>query len=285
MAVRQRPTDLPDFRQPPLVEVAIGAQFEEIDGFRSIHYGAVADEFISDYAKVEDKQTLQPTFEVFGGSAIFGDKPAFRLETADYILPRLWLISENEGRIIQVQNNRFILNWKRAEEKGDYPHFEGIYDHFSRALIRFKEALERRDLSLPKMNQCEVTYVNHIMPLEEDDIWRHPEACFRRIGASDWRDEEVSGGDLRFVNRYELSRGGEAVARLVAEAQPILHNRKRSYRFVVTVRGRPEDSNGAGSEEFYFWARRKIVEYFSKTFTGRYTAAWQMLTGENADDC
>ena len=39
MALNGRPEDLPDFRDPPLVEVVLGVQFATVAGFGSVHAG------------------------------------------------------------------------------------------------------------------------------------------------------------------------------------------------------------------------------------------------------
>jgi len=39
----RRPRDLPQWKRPPLDEVAISIQFKDIPGFKAIHYGLLAE--------------------------------------------------------------------------------------------------------------------------------------------------------------------------------------------------------------------------------------------------
>ena len=79
-------------------------------------------------------------------------------------LPRLWLLNEAGTEMIQVQNDRFIKNWRKAGEKEQYPHYEPVIKPaFERDFVEFQEFLVEERLGVIKVTQCEVTYVNHIV--------------------------------------------------------------------------------------------------------------------------
>ena len=79
-------------------------------------------------------------------------------------LPRLWLLNEESTELIQVQNDRFIKNWRKVGEKDQYPHYEPVIKPaFQRDFAEFQSFLNEENLGAIKVNQCEVTYVNHIV--------------------------------------------------------------------------------------------------------------------------
>jgi hypothetical protein len=66
--------------------------------------------------------------------------------------------------MIQVQNDRFIKNWRKEGEKGRYPRYdEKIRPNFDRDYAIFLAFLDKNHLGALRVNQCEVMYVNHIL--------------------------------------------------------------------------------------------------------------------------
>ena len=63
-----RPTDLPDFTNPPVIEVLIDTQFETIPGYSPIYANEVWDLFRDAFPKFEEQRALPPSFETFGSA-------------------------------------------------------------------------------------------------------------------------------------------------------------------------------------------------------------------------
>lgn len=70
--------------------------------------------------------------------------------------------------MLQVQNGRFIQNWRKQTGASNYPHYEATRAAFGRDWNRFLGFLKDLGLDAPVVNQCEVSYVNHI---EVGDGW------------------------------------------------------------------------------------------------------------------
>ena len=80
------------------------------------------------------------------------------------IMPRLWLLNRVGTELIQIQNNRFIKNWRKVAEKDQYPHYEPVIKPaFERDFQEFQTFVRDEGLGQIKVNQCEVTYVDHIV--------------------------------------------------------------------------------------------------------------------------
>lgn len=80
---------------------------------------------------------------------------------------RTWFTGANQEWLIQVQNSRFITNWRHQPGK-KYPNYRGFKEKFDKEWTRFKDFLNNEKLSTPELVQAEVIYVNHI-EVEENE--------------------------------------------------------------------------------------------------------------------
>ena len=40
--------------------------------------------------------------------------------------PRLWLMNEEESRLLQLQQDRLVVNWRKLPSDTPYPHYQSI---------------------------------------------------------------------------------------------------------------------------------------------------------------
>ena len=79
-------------------------------------------------------------------------------------LPRLWLLNGSGSEMMQIQNDRFIKNWSKGSANAKYPHYTPVIKPaFERDFNRFKTFVADEKLGAIKVNQCEVTYISHII--------------------------------------------------------------------------------------------------------------------------
>jgi len=103
---------LPEFDKPPVIEVVCGLQFNPISALSVPYIGRLWSKFEADYPKTREAAPLLPTIEQFGegsrGSLYpFGD---------ELPPPRIWFESADGNRLIQVQRDRFMHNWKKERD-------------------------------------------------------------------------------------------------------------------------------------------------------------------------
>ena len=68
--------------------------------------------------------------------------------------------------MIQLQNTRFILNWKKGDDK--YPSYDTLLPEFNGLYDKFTKFVNNNSLGSIEHNQWEITYVNHIL---KDVLW------------------------------------------------------------------------------------------------------------------
>jgi len=141
------------FGNPPIHEMVIGARFApQLRALRSEHIGLLWSRLgRKDFPNVHQKPPLGvPT-------------PS---ETEFFPMPRFWLESKEEDKLIQVQKDAFLLNWRKRES--EYPSFAGkLKPEFDRCFEIF-EAFVHEDVDEPeiRIEHCEITYLDLIRPCE-----------------------------------------------------------------------------------------------------------------------
>ena len=84
------------------------------------------------------------------------------IELIDEPVVRCWFLDDKGNHIVQIQRDRFAYNWRKVTGEEPYPRYEHVRAVFEREWRRFCVFLTDEGMGSPEVNQCEVTYVNHI---------------------------------------------------------------------------------------------------------------------------
>jgi uncharacterized protein (TIGR04255 family) len=277
-----KPTSLPSFAAPPVVEVAASVQFDPLAQLSVPNLGLLWQRFRTEYPTVEQQPPLPPVVERLGVRATM---PSFRVELAGNIAPRLWFINSNGDELIQVQNDRFIRNWRRMPGQGNpYPRYlEHVRPRFLTDYGRFLQFLMDERLGAPNVNQCELTYINHI---EQNKHWSsHAEvaAVFRGWAQEYANVSEYPVEALQLtVSHIIQTSNGEFVGRLHVALNsaflgptPEAPIEKPIFVLTLTARGRPVGDGEAGIVAFLDLGHKAIVTSFDKMTTPEAHAIWR----------
>lgn len=274
-----RPEDLPDFRKPPLAETVLSLQFEPIAGLTTAHLGLLWQRFREWLPFIEEQPPLPPILEKFEPPSLAQVEVTVEEKPP---VPRLWLLNQDKTELIQVQADRFIHNWRKMEGIEPYPHFEPIRDRFRGEVAVLEQFLKDEGMGVPAVNQCEVTYVNHIEP---SGVWqRHGQlekvlANWAVAPERQFLPEAEDGGvRLRFVIRDE---SGRPVGRLHVISQPGWKKTDNTPIMVLnlTARGEPLAEGTEGAFRFFELGRRWIVKGFADVTTSEMQRAWERIDG------
>lgn len=147
---------LPEFESPPVAEVLLGVQFQEIKV--SLPWlGRWALELEQHgYVDVEQHPPLDPMVEKFGQPrAAQGIQFAFGPPHV-----RTWFVSRDKTKLIQFQPDRFIHNWRKVNQGDSYPRYENIKGEFTCRWRNFCSYFDGKKVISP--NLVEVAYVNSV---------------------------------------------------------------------------------------------------------------------------
>ena len=249
---------LPDFKAPPVVEVALGVQFDPPFALTSAQLGRIWDLYKGRFPKTQDQPPLPSVIET---PDLAGPQPARLRLIGTPLLPRCWFLNDSESELLQVQDDKFIRNWRKTQDAAEYPRYETIREGFKADLISLSEFISREKLGSFRPSQCEITYVNHIQighsAIDEAfRMWRPTEGEFLP------RPE-----DVRVALRYPIKDdSGAFLGRLNVDLQPAFLNVDQSPILVLslTARGRPDGSGLNGVFQFLDRGREWIVRGFAE---------------------
>lgn len=266
------------YARPPLTEVVIGVQFERLDKLDAAHLGLLWDKFRSRFPRTEQKPPLDSAIERVG---LRGPLAEPRLELLTEFRQRLWFLSDTGDELVQVQDDRFIRNWRRQPgEHSLYPRFGELEPRFIDDMAVFTAFLEAEKLGSVDANQCEVTYVNIIARTDHWSSHSDLSKVFRGWSsefatAVDWPMEAVQARTAHILNDAR----GEFVGRLhvaiePAFAAPVGTSAEPVFRLVLTARGRPLGPGMSGIQAFLDLGHRAVVMSFDKMVTVDMQSAW-----------
>lgn len=268
-----RPAHLPDFDDPPVVETVLSVQFDPLPSVQAAHLGLLWNEYRSSFPKTEERPPLEPVIEQFPESLT--TRVGLKLQALESMpIPRIWFTNEQEGEMIQVQNDRFIKNWRKPGDGYRYPHYdETVRPHFDRDFGIFVAFLENNRLGTPRVNQCEVTYVNHILA---GDGWTGYGEIDRIF--TFWRPPEQSPPgaveDVRLHSRFVIpGAAGRPIGRLHVDVQPGVRTSDHHPMYVMHLTARGIVGDGV---DFLDVGREWIVTTFKNLTTESMHRLWRM---------
>lgn len=264
---------LPEFERPPLQEVALGVQFEPLDKLKTAQLGLLWRKFREEFPHLEEQPPLEPVIERFGEPP----RPPrrFRIEVTEPILtPRVLMLSSDGTELVQVQQDRFVHNWRKIEETQVYPRYDRrLRDAFGSALRDFEAFLREEDLGGLDVNQCEVSYIN-LVPLSDAPTLADAMVVLNYDGYGNF---PPSPEDARLALRFVMADdSGNHLGRLHVSADPRIRLQDGAlvHRIILTARGAPRGEGTEGIFQFLDLGREWIVRAFTALTTSRMHSKW-----------
>lgn len=270
--------DLPDFADPPLVEVAIGVQFDPLTTLRSAHLGVWWGSFRHDFPRVEEQPPLPPMAERFGVETAVLWRPQFSIST-DVVVNRTWFLNESGSELIQVQADRCHHNWRKVKPDQPYPRYDAIVGSFEAELRSFESFVQQEAIGPAlRFNQCELVYVNLMTSgVGAPEEWRghsDPAAVLAELSRTPhWGTiEDVT---MR-IRQHIPGESGQPIGRLTAEFEPVFlsEDKREGYKLQLTARGEPLGKGLAGVRRFLDVGHRLIVRGFTDLTTPEMHKIW-----------
>jgi len=258
-----RPDALPDFEAPPLNEVVIGVQFTPATGYQQVRVGEVWSLFREDFPSVQELAPIPPTFETFGLPQGGRGRPHINLRS----MPehsRYWFVSLSEDELLQFQKDRLLHNWRKVDDRtNEYPRFETLIDKFEKELRKLETYFASLVPQLLKINQCEVTYTNHIKIEHSVSVASVQEWLnFVRFGKLQPDDFAIT------FRRVVSSSAGKPLGRLIYESGLGLTEKNEEVMLLtLTFRGAPAGTDINTAIDFLRYGRGLVVQSFKEITT------------------
>ena len=258
---------LPDFENPPAVETLMGVHFAPITQWRSPYFGLFWARIRKDYPRAEMREPILPQ-----APDLVPAQPQSHWEFV-----RCWFFNQDQTRLIQVQSNLFLHNWRKVAAGEKYLHYDDLRPHFDKEWQGFREFLAQESLGNPTVSLCEVTYVNHI---DRGKGWESF-SDLRDVFPS-WSPKTAEGvlpsPELVAINAsYPLKDVG---GHLLISAQPAVRpqDAKETIQLTITVRCRPASSSDGDIYQGLDQARKWVVLGFTDFTSAKMHKIWGRRT-------
>lgn len=266
----ERPAHLPEFKSPPLNEVFVGVQFVPAPNYQQILAGEVWNLYKSDFPHVEEQPPLQPNFETFGVPQSGGVFNFNFVQGATH--DRFWFLTEDKQELIQFQPDRLIHNWRKVEGgEREYPRFETMIAKFEVELRKLSEYFAGLGQSAFEINQCEISYINHIVVDEAGGLSAESALNLVSFGA-----RKIEHFDLRFAELV-TSDNDEPIGRLHCRSRPafVSPSNQRVQILELIVRGAPAEGTIDGAITFLKMGRERVVKAFAEVTSEAAQKIWE----------
>ena len=159
---------LPEYARPPVVEVALAVEFEHAVNFSALDLGRLAAAWADTMPNAEERPLLPrmgfPSEDLLD--------TLFEIEETANNPPRLWLQNGAGDRVVQIQHDRLVVNWRKGQLGEPYPRYEAIREMLQDAWQRLIAVCADLGRAKPKPSLCEIQYINKLGP---EQGWNSPQ--------------------------------------------------------------------------------------------------------------
>lgn len=245
----------PTFEMPPLVEVVCGVHFRTLAAFQAPHYGLFWSKIRKDFPRSRTVVPIGPQLQLPAN-----EPTELTLQVNAPDMPRVWFISEDDTRLVQLQPDRFHLNWREGPKRATYPRYKSVFREFKSLYKKFENFLDDNSIGKPHLLGTSLAYINHIKFGESlrsygdigevfpDLAWRRGSRFLSQPGTLMFKtSHEFNGGDLTVTIRSGKS---------ALEDAPII-------RFDIAANGSTAElSDPSDVWDWYDHANASIVDAF-----------------------
>jgi uncharacterized protein (TIGR04255 family) len=268
-----------DFEHPPINEVVFSVQFDGpvIDevGVLSEFWQTIRE----DFPRHEKQPPLPPASETF-------DVPPHPPELQFQLLPaglpiRYWFLSHDGTRIVQVQPDRLMFNWRQVTGSEDYPHYDALAPCFDDLLRKFL-ACDAVDDQAAKVSWIELQYINPIQVQESHGTHGQLARILNFLVPDPSRTTLTDLEDTQLQQRFRIidDETGEPQGRLYLTAVPAFRANDQAPLYVITLLARGKPAPGeliAGVNTFIDKAHDLIVDGFLEVTTDEMHQQWGQI--------
>jgi len=239
--------------KPPVIELVIGAQF---DGpvFSSEYLYNFYQKIKSDFPKIQENPPLPAIIE--------GLTEPNQNRLLQGFHTRRFFINESDDRLIQLQGDKILFNWRKTSVSNEYPKFSTVLVEFQKI---FKSITESNEDVQKKVNQLEVTFVDHVF-LDE-------------FGLDSYEINEIfqsiSFNMTAKALQLNMSFPCESInGNLTLNIKSAHSNQDKRKLIVCETTCRGMKKGAESNEEWYNRAHDILVDYFISLFSDKAKLIW-----------
>lgn len=246
------------FKTPPVVEVVCGVSFSLAKPLKTAHIGSFWADVRNEFPNIDDAAPLPLIVEGLNQPPASANFQFFSVPP----LRRAWMMATDGKHLIQLQDDRFVFNWKRVSDEDAYPSYQKVIAGFNRQLEKFIGFVKSAGLGDLLFTQLELAYINQVGPkngMNEQEPWS--------FLADHMKDQSAN----RFLpapegfNWNTTYRLPDLAGRLHVVALNARNNAtgQQIVRLDITARGLPKDTSTQGRQAWFDLAHEWITHGFA----------------------
>lgn len=251
-----------------MVEVALGMQLRPPLQVGPMELVPLRDRWSNLYPAHDQQVPLPPTVEGersdLGMRVVMGGMPK---------LQRQWFVSADGRDLIQLQQDRLIVNWRAMDGAIPYPRYEHVRERVDQASRDLWDFVSSRGEPEFVVEQVEASYINAI---EVPDGIGRLDRVYAWWGDALERQHHLGHPtDATLGMVFDVPDLGTPPVRMYVNVQPADAQEGRRVLFMtLTVRGAPADTSREGALVFMDGARGHIVNTFTEMTTDAMHQVW-----------
>jgi uncharacterized protein (TIGR04255 family) len=127
--------------------------FQSLPGMQTRHLGQFWAEQKAQFPITSDVNPLLDVSDIGSQRLVVLNVPPLR---------RMMCFSQDQQFVMQVQDSRFYLNWRKQLQDIEYPRYPSVHDRFQQLWTEFQQFIQREQLGTISVQRYELVYVNHI---------------------------------------------------------------------------------------------------------------------------
>lgn len=247
------------FQNPPVIEVVFQVMFPTITGIGPPHFGLFWSSIRDEFPTLQSAPRLGPI-------DIQQIKNAFPEN-------RLWLVHKSNETIIQLQDNRFLFNWRAMGEEHSYPGYDDLYPQFRRYLEQFCEYVDSENVPIESFTGFDLHYINHIYLNKTVRNWEDAGNVltpFNKPGV------DRNSFPLKSLSLSTVSDIPGSDNRLTVAIESKTHNitKKELLNYEMRVSGNRENMSLESMDSEFSTAHDQMLEAFLNLSTSKVRREW-----------
>ncbi len=195
----------------------------------------------------------------------------------------MFLDSERDygQNVIQIQNDRFIYNWRRKSiDSSSYTAYEENLEKFFKYFEKFKNYVSSNNFGDLSIDQCEMSYVN-LIPVESksnnsDEMFSTLFPFWSKVIDDNALAYQFRSDNCSFSNSYWINNHK---SRLYIEAKTNQSNQSnrsnnKHIDFVLLVRGEPNDGDNINLKKWFDTSHEILIKSFLATTSNTFHEKW-----------
>jgi uncharacterized protein (TIGR04255 family) len=252
--------------------MAIGVQFHPLFSLRGIVLGPLRDRWRGTHPRVEEQPPLPPTIEAQVA-------PGINLQVGFGPVPnaRYWFMSETGADIIQLQNDRIVVNWRRVDGGEPYPRYETMVERFDRALNELIRFVDEEELGQIEIVQAELDYINDVGASGAE----HGVVLEKLLRGWHGTPKHHLGqpAQARLQLSFDVPDVGHSPVRMFVSVEPAMQvDGDQRQLMTLSVRGAPVDGSVAAALKFLDGAHEHLVQSFVELTPESIQSTWGLKT-------